>query len=99
MIHLGRLFRGIGPMCRKEFVHLRRDRMTVFFALGIPILQMMMFDVFPELFRELGPGNRIRTDDLCKRSVRLNRFHKCALCFAFVGHRMGLKSCTRGNQP
>jgi ABC-2 type transport system permease protein len=37
------LFRGIGPMCRKEFVHLRRDRMTVFFALAIPILQMMMF--------------------------------------------------------
>jgi ABC-2 type transport system permease protein len=36
-------FRGLLPMCRKEFVHLRRDRMTVFFALAIPILQMMMF--------------------------------------------------------
>jgi ABC-2 type transport system permease protein len=37
------LFNGLGPMCRKEFVHLRRDRMTVFFALAIPILQMMIF--------------------------------------------------------
>src|SRR5262245_35102518 len=40
---VGGLFRGIGPMCRKEFVHLRRDRMTVVVALGIPVLQMMMF--------------------------------------------------------
>jgi ABC-2 type transport system permease protein len=37
------LFRGIGPMWRKEWLHLLRDPMTLFFALGIPILQMMMF--------------------------------------------------------
>jgi len=37
------LFSGLGPVCRKEFVHLSRDRTTVFFALAIPVLQLLMF--------------------------------------------------------
>ena len=37
------LFSGLGPVCRKEFVHLSRDRTTVFFALAIPIVQLLMF--------------------------------------------------------
>lgn len=38
-----RLFRGAGAICHKEFVHLRRDRTTVFFALAIPIVQLTFF--------------------------------------------------------
>ncbi|MBN8730892.1 MAG: ABC transporter permease [Acidobacteria bacterium] len=36
-------FSGLLPVCRKEFVHLSRDRTTVFFALAIPVLQLVMF--------------------------------------------------------
>ncbi|HEX3986298.1 MAG TPA: ABC transporter permease [Acidobacteriaceae bacterium] len=37
------LFRGLVPVCRKEFLHLTRDRGTLFFALLIPILQLFLF--------------------------------------------------------
>lgn len=37
------LFRGVGPICRKEFTHIVRDRGTLFFALFIPILQLFLF--------------------------------------------------------
>jgi ABC-2 type transport system permease protein len=36
-------FAGLAPVCRKEFVHVSRDRATVFFALLLPVLQMVMF--------------------------------------------------------
>lgn len=37
------LFRGLMPVCRKEFLHVARDRGTLFFALLIPILQLFLF--------------------------------------------------------
>lgn len=37
------LFHGLGPICRKEFTHIVRDRGTLFFALFIPILQLFLF--------------------------------------------------------
>ncbi len=37
-----RLFYGLGPVCRKEFTHIRRDPGTLFFALLIPLLQLML---------------------------------------------------------
>jgi len=37
------LFAGIWPVCRKEFVHMMRDRTTVFFAFLLPVLQMVIF--------------------------------------------------------
>jgi ABC-2 type transport system permease protein len=40
---LRRIFHGTGAICRKEFVHLRRDRTTVFFALAIPAVQLTFF--------------------------------------------------------
>ncbi|MCC7237135.1 MAG: ABC transporter permease [Bryobacterales bacterium] len=36
-------FAGLVPVSRKEFVHLSRDRATVFFALAIPVLQLILF--------------------------------------------------------
>jgi ABC-2 type transport system permease protein len=36
------LFYGLWPVCRKEFTHISRDRMTLFFALAIPLLQMFL---------------------------------------------------------
>src|SRR5579863_534395 len=38
-----RLFYGLGPVCRKEFLHVTRDRGTLFFALLIPMLQLFLF--------------------------------------------------------
>src|SRR6202051_5023725 len=37
------LFRGLVPVCRKEFLHIVRDRGTLFFALLIPMLQLFLF--------------------------------------------------------
>jgi ABC-2 type transport system permease protein len=37
------LFRGLIPVCRKEFLHIVRDPGTLFFALLIPILQLFLF--------------------------------------------------------
>jgi ABC-2 type transport system permease protein len=37
------LFRGLVPVCRKEFLHIVRDRGTLFFALVIPMLQLFLF--------------------------------------------------------
>lgn len=37
------LFRGLVPVCRKEFLHTVRDPGTLFFALLIPILQLFLF--------------------------------------------------------
>ena len=34
-----RLFYGLVPVCRKETLHIVRDRGTLFFALLIPMLQ------------------------------------------------------------
>ena len=37
------LFRGLLPVCRKEFTHITRDRGTLFFAAFLPILQLVLF--------------------------------------------------------
>lgn len=37
------LFRGLVPVCRKEFLHIVRDPGTLFFALVIPMLQLFLF--------------------------------------------------------
>ena len=37
------LFRGLVPVCRKEFLHIVRDPGTLFFALLIPMLQLFLF--------------------------------------------------------
>ncbi|MFZ0272639.1 MAG: ABC transporter permease [Acidobacteriaceae bacterium] len=38
-----RLFRGLVPVCRKEFLHIVRDPGTLVFALALPILQLLLF--------------------------------------------------------
>jgi ABC-2 type transport system permease protein len=38
-----RLFYGLVPVCRKEFLHVTRDRGTLVFALLIPMLQLFLF--------------------------------------------------------
>ena len=40
---LGGSFRGLVPVCRKEFLHVTRDRGTLFFALALPMLQLFLF--------------------------------------------------------
>jgi ABC-2 type transport system permease protein len=40
---IGLLFYGLVPVCRKEFLHVTRDRGTLFFALLIPMLQLFLF--------------------------------------------------------
>jgi ABC-2 type transport system permease protein len=40
---IGTLFYGLVPVCRKEFLHVTRDRGTLFFALLIPMLQLFLF--------------------------------------------------------
>lgn len=37
------LFYGLVPVCRKEMLHIVRDRGTLFFALLLPILQLFLF--------------------------------------------------------
>ena len=37
------MFRGLVPVCRKEFLHIIRDPGTLFFALLIPMLQLFLF--------------------------------------------------------
>ena len=37
------LFRGLVPVCRKEFLHIVRDPGTLVFALALPILQLFLF--------------------------------------------------------
>jgi ABC-2 type transport system permease protein len=37
------LFHGLVPVCRKEFLHVARDRGTLFFALLIPMVQLFLF--------------------------------------------------------
>jgi ABC-2 type transport system permease protein len=37
------MFRGLVPICRKEALHIVRDRGTLFFALLIPMLQLFLF--------------------------------------------------------
>ena len=37
------LFRGLIPVCRKEFLHIVRDPGTLVFALALPILQLLLF--------------------------------------------------------
>jgi ABC-2 type transport system permease protein len=36
-------FRGLMPVCRKEFLHIVRDPGTLVFALALPILQLFLF--------------------------------------------------------
>ena len=40
---MSRLFNGLVPVCRKEFLHIVRDPGTLFFALLIPMLQLFLF--------------------------------------------------------
>src|SRR5207237_7258316 len=37
------LFYGLMPVCRKEFTHIVRDPGTLFFALLIPLIQLLLF--------------------------------------------------------
>ena len=37
------LFRGLVPVCRKEFLHIVRDPGTLVFALALPMLQLFLF--------------------------------------------------------
>jgi ABC-2 type transport system permease protein len=37
------IFRGLVPVCRKEFLHIVRDPGTLFFALLIPMVQLFLF--------------------------------------------------------
>lgn len=37
------LFAGAGPVCRKEITHILRERATLFFALFIPVVQLILF--------------------------------------------------------
>lgn len=37
------LFYGLVPVCRKEAIHIARDRGTLFFALLIPMIQLFLF--------------------------------------------------------
>jgi ABC-2 type transport system permease protein len=37
------LFHGLLPICRKEFLHIVRDPTTLFFALLIPMVQLVLF--------------------------------------------------------
>lgn len=57
------LFRGMLPVCRKEFTHIVRDRGTLFFALLLPIAQLFMF------------GFAIDTNVRQIRTVVLDRSH------------------------
>ena len=36
-------FSGVWPVCRKEFTHISRDRATLFFALFLPVMQLLLF--------------------------------------------------------
>lgn len=38
-----RLFYGLVPVCRKEFLHIIRDPGTLVFALALPMLQLLLF--------------------------------------------------------
>ena len=38
-----RLFYGLVPVCRKEFLHIVRDPGTLVFALALPMLQLLLF--------------------------------------------------------
>ena len=40
---MSNLFRGLVPVCRKEFLHIVRDPGTLFFALLIPMIQLFLF--------------------------------------------------------
>jgi ABC-2 type transport system permease protein len=37
------VFRGLRAITYKEFIHMRRDRITIFIALFIPVLQLIIF--------------------------------------------------------
>jgi ABC-2 type transport system permease protein len=37
------IFSGLWPVCRKEFMHMSRDRGALAFALGLPIIQLVFF--------------------------------------------------------
>lgn len=37
------MFRGLVPICRKEFLHIVRDRGTLAFALLLPMIQLLLF--------------------------------------------------------
>ena len=39
----GNPFSGAWPVCRKEFTHISRDPATLFFALFLPIMQLLLF--------------------------------------------------------
>ncbi|MCC6679539.1 MAG: ABC transporter ATP-binding protein/permease [Phycisphaeraceae bacterium] len=38
-----KIFRGFGPITRKEFLHVRRQPITLVFAFVIPVLQLLIF--------------------------------------------------------
>lgn len=75
------MFNGLLPVARKEIVHLSRDRGTVFFALLVPILQLMMFGYalnlnvrqIPVIVLDQAPSQRGR--ELIERFRATDTFH------------------------
>jgi hypothetical protein len=47
-------------------------------------LKVVLFDVFPKLLSQFGPGNGIFANNLGKRSIWLYRLHERAFRFTFV---------------
>ena len=59
------------------------------------VLQTVLADVGPELFRQLGPGKGFLTDNLGEHDVRADRLHErrvwCSFCFfRCFGHALYL---------
>jgi hypothetical protein len=47
-------------------------------------LKVVLFNVFPKLLSQFGPGNGIFANNLGKRGIRLDRLHERAFGFTFV---------------
>jgi hypothetical protein len=88
----GILFYDMGVHQPREFEHVNflfpiKDRLKRGIGLNeLFVLKVIILDVFPKLFGELGPGDRTSTNNLRKSIIRLDRLHECAFCFAFVRH-------------
>src|SRR3569833_912446 len=68
------LFRGLTPVCRKEFLHIIRDPGTLFFALLIPMLQLILYgfavdtnvrQIPTEVLDESHPGEPTAAGGVC----------------------------------
>ncbi len=74
------LFSGLWPVARKEMIHLARDRGTVFFALVLPLIQLMLFGFALDLNVRriktivLDPAPSQRSRELLQRLVNSDVF-------------------------